>query len=140
MDEETLKVGLRLEPEHYACLAVYGNALRNGFQNAEYTEQHIDNFVGREVSRNLESLERLGYLEKHIWEDGKRDYLYEIADDEEVRQDTENIMKHVDKEYGGRIYEFIENFDVTDRKKLLEDEVRIVKQNQFHSGDLNSGD
>lgn len=127
--DDTIELELQLEPEHYGCLAVYGSAIREHDDSIrpEYGESYVDNFVGREVSDKLDSLERLGYLEKHFVEKTEDDHMYKPADDKKVIQDAENIMKYIDEEYSGKIYDFIEEFDETDRKQLTEYEVKLAQ-------------
>lgn len=122
------ELSVEFEPGHYACLAVFGNAVRNGFEQPEYEDRHVDSFVGLEVSDKLESLQNWGYLEKTFVEsrDGR---MYRLADDEQIKYDAEKIMEHVDRTYDGKVYEFVDSFDDEDVEQLVDMGVEIVDFN-----------
>lgn len=114
------------EEERYCgALAVFGKALLENDSRAQYDKAYVDNFTGRTVGDSMELLASTGYLEKQ-YVASQDSYFFQLPDSKEIIDEAKEIAEYIDKNYEGKVFRFIDDFDEEDVRRLQHREVGLV--------------
>lgn len=115
-----------------AVMSMYGEEIRHGSEVTEYSVEALeDSFslddydLEMDLEEHLETLERLGYVEKH--HTGLND-VYRLADDEEVKLDAKMIAEHRDEVFSGYPQNMAFAYEEADRQELTQKGVKLVQK------------
>lgn len=115
-----------------AVMSMYGEERLQGADITEYSVEALENRFSMEdyeldidLEEHLETLERLGYVEKHFT---GLNNVYRLADDEEVKTDAEMIASHRDEVFSGYPQNMAFAYEEADRMELAEKGVKLVQR------------
>lgn len=119
-----------------AVMSMYGEERLQGADITEYSVNALkesfsldDHELELDLESHLETLERLGYVERHY---KGLNNVYRLADDEEVKEDAERIAEHRDRVFSGYPQNMALAYEEADRVELEEKGVKLVQR----SGEL----
>lgn len=122
-------------PERYAAaLAPFGEAMEVN-PEVRYSETHILNYTGRDLSDELNDLAEWDYLERFTPEDlgleDENDIFYQLnADDRDIQADAVFSHQHIEENYGGHVPTFLEEHSEMDEEVLRKKGVKFYKEIQ----------
>lgn len=115
-----------------AVMSMYGEERLQGADLTEYSVDAMeDSFslddyeLQLDLEDHLETLERLGYVEKRFT---GLNSVYRLADDEEVKLDAEIIAQHRDEVFSGYPQNMALAYEEADRQELAEKGVKLVQR------------
>lgn len=115
-----------------AVMSMYGEERLRGAAITEYSVGALEESFSLEdyelqldLEDHLETLERLGYVEKH--HTGLNN-VYRLVDDEEVKNDAEMIAEHRDEAFSGYPQNMALAYEEADRIQLAEKGVKLVQR------------
>lgn len=115
-----------------AVMSTYGEERLRGANITEYSVEamreqfSLENFeIELDIKEHLETLERLGYVEKHST---RFDDVYRLADDEEVKTDAEMIAEHRNEIFSEYPQNMALAYEEADRTELAEKGVKLVQR------------
>lgn len=115
-----------------AVMSMYGEERLNGADITEYSvgaleeSFSLDDYdLELDLEEHLETLERLGYVEKH--HTGLNN-VYRLVDDEDVKNDAEMIAEHRDEVFSGYPQNMALAYEEADRMELEEKGVKLVQR------------
>jgi hypothetical protein len=115
-----------------AVLSIYGEERLRGADLTEYSVEaladcfSLDGYdLEIEVEKQLEILDRLGYVERYSTGLGD---VYRLADNREVKQDAERIAEFRDDTFSGYPQHMALAYEEADRQELAEKGVKLVQR------------
>ncbi|MFB6242295.1 MAG: hypothetical protein ABEJ36_05865 [Candidatus Nanosalina sp.] len=121
------------EPERYvAALAPFGDALDKN-ADVRYSETHVLNYVGRDLSEELKDLADWDYLERFTPEElgleGRNDIFYQLnTDDRDVQADAAFSSEHLEEHYHGNVPTFLDEHSEKDEEILRKKGVKFYQE------------
>lgn len=115
-----------------AIMSMYGEERLQGADITEYSLEALEDGFSLEsyepeldLKPHLDTLERLGYLERH-----STDLIdvYRLADDEEAKMDAEMIAQHRNEVFSGYPQNMAFAYDEADRVELENEGVKLVQR------------
>lgn len=115
-----------------AVLSIYGEERLRGADLTEYSVEALEDSFSLDgydleidVGKQLEILDRLGYVERYSTDLGG---VYRLADDRKVKQDAEEIAEFRDDTFSGYPQKMALAYEESDRQELAEKDVKLVQR------------
>jgi hypothetical protein len=120
------------EPERYvAALAPFGDALDKNSE-IKYSETHVLNYTGRNLSEELRDLADWDYLERFTPEEegleNRSDIFYQLnLEDRDVQADAAFSTMHIEEHYEGHVPTFLDEHSEKDEEILRKRGVKFYQ-------------